>query len=171
MTPKNLQDLYIHQLRDLYSAEDQIAANLPAMIKQASHQALKDAFQTHLEETKRQKERLEQLFKGLGESPNGVTCKATKGLVQEAKDFMSDTHNLLGSDAPDEVIDAGLIAMAQRIEHYEIAGYGTVVAYAETLGRSDDVRMLQTTLDEESNTDEKLTKLAESLVNPAAVGV
>ena len=169
MTPDNLRDLYVHQLRDLHSAETQIAEALPVMEKTASHPQLKQAFKTHLAETKRQKERLERVFEMLGEKAGGVTCHATKGLVKEANDFISDTQNIFKHDAPDAVVDAGLIAQAQRVEHYEISSYGTVCQYAETLGLQDQHRLLSETLSEEKETDGKLNRLAKELVNPAAV--
>lgn len=168
MTPKNLRDLYLHELRDLYSAESQLIEALPTMAKKASNAQLQDAFETHLAETRRQKERLEQIFQALDESPGGETCKAMKGLIKEAKDLISDASNFFGSDAPPEVLDAGLIAQAQRVEHYEIAAYGTVTTYAETLGRSEDHRLLSETLEEEKKTDGLLNRLAKDRINPAA---
>ncbi len=169
MTPKNLEDLYLYQLRDLYSAETDIIAALPKMVKKSNHPALKKAFEMHLEESKHQKERLEQILDRMGEKPSGKSCKAMKGLIAEAEDFMSDAKKLLGSDSPPEVLDAGLIAQAQRVEHYEISAYGTAASYAETLGRLDDNKLLSATLQEEKNTDGKLNELAKSMVNPAAV--
>ena len=168
MTPKNLQDLYLHQLRDLHSAESQLISALPTMAEKASQPALKQAFEAHLEETRRHKERLEQLFDKTEMSPGGHTCQAMKGLIQEVKDFISDAHKLLGKDAPPEVLDAGLIAQAQRVEHYEISAYGTVATYAETLGRMDDHRVLSQTLQEEKHADEKLNEIAMRIVNPSA---
>jgi ferritin-like metal-binding protein YciE len=170
MTPKNLHELYVYQLRDLYSAEKEIIAALPKMVKKASNPALQNAFETHLEQSKRQKERLEQIFDALDESPKGKTCKAIQGLIAEAEDFISDAKKLFGSDSPSEVLDAGLIAQAQRVEHYEISAYGTAASYAEILGRLDDNRLLSATLGEEKETDAKLNTLAKSMVNPAAVG-
>ena len=142
MTPKNLQDLYVHQLRDLYSAESQFVEALPTMAEEATSPELERAFGTHLEETRRQKERLEQIFDRLEASPGGQTCQAMKGLIKEAKDLISDASSFFGSDAPAAVLDAGLIAQAQRVEHYEISAYGTVATYAETLGRREDHRLL-----------------------------
>lgn len=168
MTPENLKDLYIHQLRDLYSAEEQLIDALPKMAEKASNPELQRGFETHLNETKRQKERLEQIFTLLDEKPGGETCQAMKGLIKEAKDLMSDAHNLIKSDSPSEVLDAGLIAQAQRVEHYEISAYGTAAAYAKTLGRTEDHRLLTETLREEKATDDKLNTLALQTINPQA---
>ena len=168
MTPDNLRDLYVQQLRDLYSAEDQLIDALPKMAKKAGSQELQQAFEQHLEQTRRHKERLEQLFDKMDMSPSGQTCQAMKGLIKEAKDLISDANNLFGSDAPPEVLDAGLIAQAQRVEHYEISAYGTVATYAERLGRTADHDLLGQTLEEEKQTDELLNRVAETLVNPAA---
>jgi ferritin-like metal-binding protein YciE len=165
MTPKNLKDLYIHQLRDLYSAESQLIEALPTMAEEASTPGLKQAYKTHLEETKGQKRRLEEIFDRMDLDPDGQTCKAMKGLIKESNDLISDAHKFFGSDAPPEVLDAGLIASAQRVEHYEIAGYGTVVTYAEMLGRRGDQDLLRQTLDEEKETDAKLNRLAKDGVN------
>ena len=170
MTPRNLQDLYVQQLKDLYSAESQLIEALPTMAETASHPELKQAFQTHLDETKRQRDRIEQVMDGLGESPKGETCQAMKGIVKEANDFISDVKNLIASDAPNPVVDAGLIANAQRAEHYEIAGYGTVSYFAEVLGRDQDKRLLDETLAEEKKTDDLLNRIAKQAVDPAAVG-
>jgi len=167
-TPRSLHDLYVHQLKDLYSAETQLIDALPMMAKTAKHERLKAAFESHLEETKQQREKLEKVFKSLDESPKGETCQAMKGLIKEANAFISDVKNLIASNAPDAVIDAGLIANAQRVEHYEIAGYGTVCHYAEVLGRQDDYRILKTILDQEKATDEKLNAIAKEAVNPKA---
>jgi ferritin-like metal-binding protein YciE len=158
MKLKSLRELFIEELRDLYSAENQILKALPKMAKAASSPELKAAFNEHLEQTRGQVERLETIFKALDESPKGKTCKAMEGLVEEGSEMMTQ-------DAEPEVLDAGLIAAAQRVEHYEIAGYGTVRTYAEMLNEKDARRLLQQTLDEESETDEKLTKLATSLIN------
>lgn len=169
MTPKNLEDLYVHQLRDLYSAENQIIEALPKMKKKATNPQLQRAFEVHLEETRNQKERLQQIFNRLEISPGGQTCKAVKGLINEAEDFMSDAKKLFGSDSPTTVMDAGLIAEAQRIEHYEISAYGTVATYAETLEQHGDHQLLSTTLQEEKKTDGTLNELAKTMVNPSAV--
>lgn len=165
MTPHNLHDLYLHQLRDLYSAESQLINALPTMSDEASNPDLKEAFRHHLDETLRQKERLEQIFESLSERPSGQTCQAMKGLISEAKDLISDASSFFGSDAPPEVLDAGLITAAQRVEHYEIAGYGTVATYAEMLGRQEDKTLLGQTLEEEKAADDTLTRLAEHGIN------
>ena len=161
MEMQDLQDLFIDQLRDLYNAEKQLVKALPKMAKKASDEGLKQAFTMHLEETKGHVERLEQIFDQLGKRASGKTCKAMKGLVEEGQEAMEE-------DATPEVLDAALIAAAQRVEHYEIAGYGTVRSYAKLLGNSEAAKLLQQTLDEEGNTDKKLTKLAESTINVEA---
>jgi ferritin-like metal-binding protein YciE len=157
----DLNDLLIDQLKDLYNAEGQLTKALPKMAKAASNPELKQAFENHLAQTEEHVNRLEQVFESLGEKAKGKTCAAMKGLIEEAKE-------LLGEDAQPEVLDAGLIAAAQRVEHYEIAGYGTVRTYAESLGHSEAARLLQQTLDEEGSTDKLLTKIAESHVNQMA---
>ncbi len=161
MTLENLKDLYVEQLRDLHSAEVQLINALPKMAEQATHGELKNAFNEHLEQTRTHRERLEQAFKGLGEKPGGEKCKAMEGLIKEAKEIMK-------KDAEPAVKDAALIASAQRVEHYEIAGYGTVATYAERLGRTDQKDLLGQTLSEEEATDEKHTQIAEEVVNPEA---
>lgn len=157
-----LRDLYIEELRDLYSAENQITKALPKMMKAASAPELKAAFEKHLKETEGQIERLETIFEGLGESPKGKTCAAMKGLVEEGSELMSE-------DADPSVMDAGLIAAAQRVEHYEMAGYGSARTFAQHLGETKAVKLLQATLDEEGATDKALTALAESVINPQSV--
>ena len=159
---ENLQDLFKHQLKDLYSAETQLIKALPKMVKAAKNEKLKKAFQDHLEETKEHKERLSEICKELGIKPTGETCKAMKGLIEEAEDFLKEKTT-------DEVNDAGIIADAQRIEHYEISGYGTVVRYAKELGYKELASKLQKTLDQEYNADNTLDKLAEKRVNKKAV--
>jgi ferritin-like metal-binding protein YciE len=158
----SLQKLYVEELKDLYSAENQILKALPKMVKAATSPELQSAFQLHLEQTKGQVQRLEQIFETLGKSPKGKTCKAMEGLVAEGEELM-------GQKSEPEVLDAGLIAAAQRVEHYEIAGYGTVRTYAQLLGDQTAASLLQQTLDEEGETDKKLSQLAESLINPQAV--
>lgn len=157
----SFDDLYVAQLKDLYSAESQLLDALPQMAEAASHPQLKQAFQQHLEVTRRQKDRIEQIFRSLGEDPGGETCQAMKGLVKEGQE-------IIGADAQDDVRDAGLIAAAQRVEHYEIAGYGTVRTFAERLGRQDDARLLDETLSEEKDADDLLNQIAMSVVNPDA---
>jgi ferritin-like metal-binding protein YciE len=161
MEMASLQDLFVHQLQDLYNAENQIIKALPKMIKKASAQELKDAFTEHLEVTRQQVDRLGQVFESVGEKVKGKTCKAMKGIIEEASDTMKE-------DAEPEVLDAALIAECQRVEHYEIAGYGTVRAYAELLGNKRAAQLLQQTLDEEDEADKKLTSLAETLINVQA---
>jgi len=161
MEMESLRDLYIDQLKDLYSAENQLIKALPKMAKAASDDQLRTAFETHLEETRGHAERLQQIFEKLGARPTGKKCKAMEGLVAEGKEMMEE-------DAEPEVMDAGLIAAAQRIEHYEIAGYGTVRTYAELLGDKEAARLLQQTLDEEGKTDKMLTQIAEDTINVQA---
>ncbi|HVF70323.1 MAG TPA: ferritin-like domain-containing protein [Chthoniobacterales bacterium] len=157
----SLKDLYIEELKDLYSAENQLLKALPRMAKKASSPDLKAAFEAHRGETEGQIDRLERIFKELGEKPTGKTCKAMKGLVEEGKEIIEEDGN-------ESVLDAALIGAAQRVEHYEIAGYGTVRTFASILGEEDAMELLQETLDEEAATDKKLTALAESMVNPDA---
>lgn len=158
---KDLKELFEHQLKDLYSAESQLLKALPKMVKSAHDEKLKKAFEDHFEETKEHKHRLEMICKELNISPKGETCKAMKGLIEEAEDFLKE-------DASEEVRDAGLIADAQRVEHYEISGYGTVVRYAKELEHPEIAKKLQKTLDEEYNADNKLDKLAEGRLNKKA---
>jgi ferritin-like metal-binding protein YciE len=158
----SLQDLYLQQLKDLYSAEQQITKNLPTMIKAAKHQDLKAGFETHLRQTEEQIRRLEQVGQSLGESLSGHECKAMKGIIAEAQETLKNA-------ADSDVLDAALIADAQRVEHYEIAGYGCVRTYAQMLGRDEDVRLLQQTLDEEGETDKILSQLAERVINVDAL--
>jgi len=158
---KNLKDLFEHQLKDLYSAETQLLKALPEMAENATDAKLKKTFEAHLEETKEHQLCLEEICKELEIKPTGETCKAMKGLIAEAEAFLKE-------DAEKEVRDAGLIADAQRIEHYEISGYGTVVRYAKELGYNSIAKKLQITLDEEYKADEKLDKLAEGRLNKKA---
>ena len=157
-----LQKLYTNELRDLYSAENQLVKALPKMAKAASSEELKNAFEKHLEQTKSHVERLEQVFEELDEKPKGKTCRAMKGLVEEGSE-------ILQQDGDESVLDAGIIVAAQKVEHYEIAGYGSVRTFAHLLGQNKAAELLQTTLDEESETNEILNKLAEGIVNPEAV--
>jgi ferritin-like metal-binding protein YciE len=160
----SLRELYVDELKDLYSAEKQILQALPKMVKKASNEKLKAAFQEHLEVTQRQVERLDKVFEEIGKAARGKKCKAMEGLIEEGKEMMQE-------DMEPEVMDAALIAAAQRIEHYEIAGYGTVRTYAQILGEKNQEKLLQQTLDEEGDADKKLTQLAESSINvEAAVG-
>jgi ferritin-like metal-binding protein YciE len=157
-----LKTLYISELRDLYNAEQQLVKALPKMAKAASSQELKDAFEKHLEQTKTHVERLEEAFEELGEKPKGKTCKAMKGLIEEGSEIVN-------KEGDESVIDAGIIVAAQKVEHYEIAGYGSVRTFAELLGKNKSAELLQSTLDEESETNETLNQLAEGIVNPEAL--
>jgi ferritin-like metal-binding protein YciE len=157
----SLEKLYIDELRDLYNAENQLLKALPKMAKHASHQELKQAFETHLDQTKEHVERLDEIFEELDEKPTGKTCKAMKGLIEEGSEF-------LDADGDESVLDAALIAAAQRVEHYEIAAYGTVRTFANMLGENEAAELLQQTLNEEGETDKLLTGLAESVVNVEA---
>jgi ferritin-like metal-binding protein YciE len=158
----SLRKLFIEELRDLYSAENQLVKALPKMAKAASAPELRDAFQNHLEETKNQVTRLDTIFEALGKSSRGKTCKAMEGLVEEGAELIKE-------DSEPAILDAGLIAAAQRVEHYEMAGYGTVRTYARLLNETEAERLLQETLEEEGGADKKLTQLAESLINREAL--
>jgi ferritin-like metal-binding protein YciE len=158
-----LHELFIDQLRDLHSAETQLTKALPEMAEAAHAPALKKGFQTHLKETEGHVQRLEQIFEMLGEDPEGKTCKAMQGLIKEGKETINE-------DATPAVKDAALIAAAQRVEHYEIAGYGTVRNFAELMGHDEWADLLQATLDEESATDKKLTTAAKTLNAKVPVG-
>jgi ferritin-like metal-binding protein YciE len=159
---KSLDDLFVHTLEDVYYAEQKITKALPKMIEKVSDPQLKAAFQTHLAETKNQIKRLEQVFEMHGESPKATTCPAIDGIVEEANEIMSDASD-------HEVLDAAALAAAQAVEHYEITRYGTLIAWARQLGRSDCATVLQQTLDEEKVTDQRLTQIAEARVNRIAV--
>lgn len=161
MSMNSLKELYIDELKDLYNAENQLLKALPKMAKKASAPELKRAFQDHLTQTQGHVDRLEKIFKGLGEKPTGKTCKAMKGLVEEGKEVIDE-------DGDESVLDAALIGAAQRVEHYEIAGYGVVRTFASLLGEDDAMGLLQRTLNEEAEADKKLTKLAESIINVEA---
>jgi ferritin-like metal-binding protein YciE len=161
MSLKTLEDLFVHELKDLYSAEKQLLKALPKMAKAASSDQLRDGFEEHLEQTKGHVERLETIFDQLGKSPRAAKCDAMEGLVEEGQ-------KMIDEDAEPHVKDAGLIAAAQRVEHYEIAGYGTARTFARLLGHSEAEDLLQQTLDEEKETDERLTELAESEINVEA---
>lgn len=163
MKIKNLRDLFEETIQDLYSAETQIISALPLMAKNASNAKLKNAFEMHITETMEQQNRLEEIAELLGIKPKGKTCKAMEGLIKE-------TQELLKEDIDPEVLDAGLIAAAQKVEHYEIASYGTARVFAEHLGEAQIKALLEQTLEEEKNTDVKLTVIAESSVNKRAQG-
>lgn len=158
MEMESLRELYVDELKDLYSAEKQLVKALPKMAKNASNPELKQAFTDHLQQTEGHVERLEQIFEMLGERAGGKKCKGMEGLIEEAKE-------LLEEDAAEDVLDAGMISKAQHVEHYEIAGYGTVRTWAQQLGLDDQADLLQQTLDEESKANELLSEIAESSVN------
>jgi ferritin-like metal-binding protein YciE len=153
---ETLHDLFVIELRDIFDAENQLLAALPLLAKAAQHEPLRELFELHLRETKEQIRRLEQLFQALGMSPEGKPCKGMKGIIDEARE-------LLQQDADPDVLDAGLVVAAQKVEHYEICGYGSVRTFARVLGYKDAAQVLERTLKEESNTDEKLTQIAKKL--------
>lgn len=157
----SLDILLEEELKDIYSAEKQLLKALPKMAKKASSDELRAALAEHLVVTEGQVTRLEEVFEALGKTAKAKTCKAMQGLIEEATELMEE-------DADDAVLDAGLIAAAQKVEHYEIASYGTVRTWANLCGKEDAAELLQETLDEETEADQKLTELAENLVNPAA---
>ena len=158
MEMESLRDIYVEELKDLYSAENQILKALPRMIKVATHPQLKKAFTKHEKQTRQHVKRLERICKELGEKPTGKKCVGMEGLLQEGKDLIKEKPE------PD-VLDAGLISAAQHVEHYEMAGYGTCRTWARLLGYESQAQLLQTTLDEEQQTDLDLTGIAESSVN------
>ena len=159
---ESLQKLYVEQLKDLHSAEEQILDALPEMTKKTKHAELKRAFQEHFQQTEQQKQRLERIGQELGEDLSGHECKGMKGLIEEGEEVMTEF-------ADSDVLDAALISAAQRVEHYEMAGYGCARTYAEMLGLQEHAELLQRTLDEEGETDHKLTDLTESIVNVDAL--
>lgn len=156
MDLQSLKDLFIDELRDLYDAENQITEALPKLIAKSQHQQLKSALQEHLEVTRGQIRRLETIFQRLNEKPTGETCKGMKGLIKEGDDMAS-------RDGDASVIDAAIISAAQRVEHYEMAGYGTVRTYADLLGEPEFANQLQATLDEEKEADKTLTEIARTI--------
>jgi ferritin-like metal-binding protein YciE len=158
---KNMNDLFVHTLRDIYYAEKQITKALPDMIEKSNDPQLKQGFQTHLRETENHVKRLEQVFQMIGEKAQGIDCPAIDGIIEEADDVAGEVEDK-------SVLDAALIAAAQAVEHYEMTRYGTLIAWANQLGRKDCVTLLQQTLDEEKATDKKLTSMAESQVNRKA---
>ena len=158
---KTLQDLFLDTLKDIYFAEKKILTALPKMAKAAQSEDLKAAFTKHEGETEQQVDRLEKVFKSIGQTPKGKTCDAIMGLLDEGKEIMDEYEDM-------PALDAGLLAAAQAVEHYEISRYGTLLAWAEELGLEDAVGLLEKTLDEEKDTDEALTDLAKSAVNGAA---
>ena len=161
MKLNTLKDLYIHELKDLYSAEKQLIKALPKMAKAANNEKLAAGFEAHLKQTKEHAIRLEKLLASHEQTTRGPKCKGMEGVIEEGSEMIEE-------EADEEVRDAGLIAAAQRVEHYEIAGYGTARTYAELLGDPEGAKILQMTLDEEAETDHKLTKLALSAINVAA---
>ena len=155
---KTMDDLFVHTLRDIYYAENQILKALPEMIEKASDPQLKQAFQMHLGETKNQITRVEQVFKMHGVEAKGIDCPAIDGIIEEANEIAGEVEDK-------EVLDAALVAAAQAVEHYEITRYGTLMAWAKQLGRNDCATVLQKNLDEEKATDKKLTQIAEAKLN------
>ena len=163
MEMSNLQDLFVENLKDLYSAENQILKALPKAAKKVNSDELRSALEEHVEQTQGHVERIEQIMEKLGEKPGGKKCHGMEGLLSEAKE-------LLGEDAEPDVLDAGLIVDCQKVEHYEIAGYGSAVTFAKLLGNDEAARLLGQTLDEEKAADQKLTEIAESSINLEAAG-
>jgi ferritin-like metal-binding protein YciE len=161
MAEKDLKALFLHQLKDTYFAENAILKALPQMAEAAESEELRGAFAVHLKETKEQVRRLEQVFEMVGEKPEGIPCKAIQGIIEEGQDILQAFRD-------GEALDAGLIAAAQAVEHYEIARYGTLLAWAKQLGLSEAEGLIQETLVEEENTDQVLSELAEDAINPAA---
>lgn len=161
MEINRLKHLYVEELKDLYSAENQLVKALPKMAKAASSEGLRAGFEAHLEQTKEHVTRLEKIFKALGESPTGKKCHGMEGLIKEGGE-------LIAEDPEPEELDAGLISAAQHVEHYEIAGYGCVSTYAKLLGEEQAASLLRETLEEEKETDKKLTQLADSINLKAA---
>jgi ferritin-like metal-binding protein YciE len=163
MQRESLRKLYINELKDLYNAETQLVKALPKMAKASSNAELRQGFEEHLRQTSEHVSRLEQIFDMLGEKATGKKCLGMEGLVKEGAETMSE-------DYEDAVMDAAIIGAAQRVEHYEIAGYGTVRAFAELLGENEHVSLLEQTLEEEKQTDEKLSQLAEEIHSQAGQG-
>lgn len=159
-----LKELYVDELRDIYNAEQQLTKALPKMAKAATSEELRAGFEEHLEQTRGHVQRLEQIFDDLGEKPTGKKCKGMEGLIEEGDEMIEE------EELEDEVLDAGLISAAQRVEHYEIAAYGCVRTYADILGEKEAGSLLEETLKEEKETDKKLTELAENINLQAAEG-
>ena len=164
MPNEGFKELYVDELKDLYNAENQLVKALPKMAKAASSDELRQGFEDHLEQTKGHVQRLEKIFKSLDDNPKGKKCMGMEGLVKEGSEVM-------GEDFEGAVMDAALIGAAQRVEHYEIAAYGTVCEFAQVLGESEHVSLLKQTLEEEKDTDEKLTDLAEEINQQANADV
>jgi ferritin-like metal-binding protein YciE len=163
MAKNSLRDLYIDELRDLYNAETQLVKALPKMAKASNDDRLRQGFEEHLRQTSEHVSRLEQIFEMLDEKPSGKKCLGMEGLVKEGADTMKEDYG-------DELMDAAIIGAAQRVEHYEIAGYGTVRDFAKLLGEDEHVSLLEQTLEEEKETDQKLTQLAEEINSRSAGG-
>jgi ferritin-like metal-binding protein YciE len=164
MEMNRLKHLYVEELKDLYSAESQMVKALPKMAKAATSEDLRAGFEEHLKQTKGHVERLETIFKALRENPKGKKCKGMEGLIKEGSEMIEE-------DPAAEELDAGLISAAQRVEHYEIAGYGCVSTYAKLLGEDEAASLLRQTLEEEKQADEKLTQLASNInIAPADAG-
>jgi len=157
MQENALKELYIEELRDIYNAEEQLTKALPKLAKAATSDELRAGFEEHLEQTKGHVERLDQIFEALGEKPSGKKCRGMEGLIAEGKELMEE------GELEGEALDAGLISAAQRVEHYEIAAYGSVRTYANILGEEEAASLLEQTLEEEKETDQKLTGLAETI--------
>lgn len=161
MTVKTMEDLFVETLRDIYYAEKQILKALPGMVKKAGARKLKEALETHREETEGQVDRLDQVFKLFELSPRGKKCEAIEGIIAEAKEHMEDIED-------PKVLDAGMIGSAQAVEHYEITRYGTLIAWAKQLGRDDAIQLLEQNLEQEKHADQLLTEIAESAINQKA---
>ena len=162
MTIDTMDDLFLEQIEDLYDAEKRLVKALPKMAEDSTSQALRQAFESHLEQTRGHVQRLETIFRQLGKDPKAETCEAMKGLIEEGEDTIGDIDNLA-------LRDAGAIAAANRVEHYEIAAYGSAKSFAKTLGYQEAVSLLEQTLQEEKEADKKLTSIAESTVNKEAL--
>jgi ferritin-like metal-binding protein YciE len=163
MTINSLHDLYVSELKDLYDGENRIIKALPKMSEAAKSPDLRNALEQHLDQTRRQVGRLERIFEQLNESPKGKKCKGLEGIIDEGEDVIDDTE-----DSPASVSDAALIGAAQRVEHYEMAAYGTVRSFANQLGHAEQAQLLDETLREEGEADKKLTALAEAFINQEA---
>ena len=161
MALETLHDLWVHELKDLYSAERQLVQALPKMAKAASSEELRTAIENHLAETEQQVTRIEQILESFGESPRGQKCEGMEGLIEEGK-------SLLEEDGDEDVLDAGIIVAAQKVEHYEIASYGAVCEYARMMGHTEALQLLEQTLEEEKNADQLLNQIAEGGINALA---
>ncbi len=169
MAINDLKELYIHELQDLFSAENQIIDALPKMAEATSDVTLKRAFEKHLQVTKEQKKRLETIFSQLNEEPESETCEGMEGLLEEGENMISKEKSFFGEGIDKDVLNAALIGSAQRVEHYEISAYGTAKAHANFLGFADQASLLQQTLNEEVETDRELTRIAETSINSEAM--